>query len=264
MTHLKAKDSRKDVPALVMLFSVFLAGAITALCLSYICNMRLPDRTKAVNHKVTVNPTLIAETPPVSTSTPAVVSTSWDSCILVNATHALPDDYPIHLKTLNNGRNSVDERIYADLQAMLSEGIQEGLSFYICSGYRSREKQEMLYNNKVSKLIENGMTMDDAKSMAVQFVQKPGHSEHETGLALDITSASYTALEVDQENTREIQWLQQHCSTYGFILRYPEDKVHITGVSYEPWHFRYVGKEAAVYMMEHNLTLEEYVQNYPS
>ena len=94
---------------------------------------------------------------------------------------------------------------------------------------------------------------------AARWVALPGTSEHHTGLALDIVSSSYTALTRRQEKTAEQQWLMEHCWEYGFILRYPEEKGDITGIYYEPWHYRYVGREAALEIRDSGLCFEEYL-----
>ena len=95
---------------------------------------------------------------------------------------------------------------------------------------------------------------------AGKWVAVPGTSEHQTGLALDIISSSYQVLDRDQENTAEQRWLMENSYKYGFILRYPSDKSEITGINYEPWHYRYVGKEAAKEIYEKGLCLEEYLE----
>ena len=94
--------------------------------------------------------------------------------------------------------------------------------------------------------------------LTYQQVMPAGHSEHETGLALDITARGNDKLDESQAAEKEIQWLHENCWKYGFILRYPKDKEAVTGISYEPWHFRYVGREAAEYLYENRLTLEEF------
>lgn len=104
-----------------------------------------------------------------------------------------------------------------------------------------------------------GYTRDMAESYASMWVAIPGTSEHHTGLAFDIVASDYVVLDSSQATTRVQQWLMENCHNYGFILRYPEDKVNITGINYEPWHYRYVGVEAATYIMEHGICLEEYL-----
>ena len=117
----------------------------------------------------------------------------------------------------------------------------------------------MLYNQYINK----GYSREKAKELAAQYVAPPGTSEHLTGLAVDLISPdwynTHSSLTSDFENTKQFAWLYAHCAEYGFILRYPKDKVAITGYSYEPWHYRYVGVEAAKEIMSKKICLEEYV-----
>jgi D-alanyl-D-alanine carboxypeptidase len=130
----------------------------------------------------------------------------------------------------------------------------------VCSAYRTHATQVRLHNNKIARLRSAGYSYERAVKEAGRWVAVPGTSEHETGLALDIMSYSYQVLDEKQENTAEQKWFMEHCWEYGFILRYPKDKTEITGIGYEPWHYRYVGREAAAEMKELGLCLEEYIQ----
>ena len=125
--------------------------------------------------------------------------------------------------------------------------------------YRTQAKQQELYENKLQRLIEEGYSYENAVTEAGTVVAVPGTSEHQTGLALDIVDASYQILDQGQEDTLVQQWLIEHSWEYGFVLRYPNAKSEITGIIYEPWHYRYVGREAAREMTELDLCLEEYV-----
>ncbi len=180
------------------------------------------------------------------------------SLLLVNAWCPLPEDYSFEMQALPNGMK-VDARIYEDVMAMLEDCQEAGLSPMVCSAYRSRATQKRLYNNKVARLRSAGYGLETAKMEAARWVALPGTSEHHTGLALDIVSSSYTALTRRQEKTAEQQWLMEHCWEYGFILRYPEEKGDITGIYYEPWHYRYVGREAALEIRDSGLCFEEYL-----
>lgn len=177
---------------------------------------------------------------------------------LVNPWNPVPEGYQVTLKRLS-GINAVDERCDPDLQQMLRDCRKAGYSPVICSSYRTQEKQVYLYNNKVLRLMNQGYTRDGALAEAARAVARPGTSEHQLGLALDIVDYSYQQLDSLQENTATQKWLMEHSWEYGFILRYPEDKSEITGIIYEPWHYRYVGIEAAKEMHETGLCLEEYL-----
>lgn len=167
----------------------------------------------------------------------------------------------IQLKTLSNGQK-VDERIYDELGKMLNDAKAEEMDLIICSSYRTQEKQESLFNAEVSKNINKGYSKSEAEKQAAKWVARPKTSEHQLGLAIDIVSTQYQHLDEKQADTSEQKWLMEHCHEYGFILRYPKEKTEITGVNYEPWHYRYVGKEAAKEIKEKNLTLEEYINSY--
>ena len=178
---------------------------------------------------------------------------------LVNFENTIPKDWKVDLVQLNNGQ-SVDRRIYDDLIAMLQAAKSEGLNPLICSSYRTNEKQEQLYQNKVSEYLSQGYSKVEASDKAAVWVARPGTSEHQLGLAVDIVSTNTQRLDRSQENTVEQQWLIQNSWKYGFVLRYPTNKNSITGVGYEPWHYRYVGKEHAKKINELGVCLEEYVK----
>ena len=142
---------------------------------------------------------------------------------------------------------------------MLADGRKQGLDFWICSAYRTMEKQTDLYNNKVSRLQAEGLSYEEAYRQAGTVVAYPGTSEHNLGLAADIVAKDYQLLDDKQAETPEAKWLEENCWRYGFILRYPTDKTGETGIIFEPWHYRYVGKEAAREIMEQGICLEEYL-----
>ena len=185
-----------------------------------------------------------------------------DLLILVNAWNSIPEDYEPQLVALNNWALSVAEVAYDDLVEMLADGRAEGLRFQICSAYRSRQEQKNLFDEDVNRYMRQGDSQVVAETKAALYTQRPGHSEHHTGLALDIIASSYQILDAGQESTAENRWLREHCHEYGFILRYPEDKEDETGIAYESWHFRYVGHEAAAWLREQDMTLEEYWSRY--
>lgn len=178
---------------------------------------------------------------------------------LVNFENTIPKDWKVDLVQLNNGQ-SVDRRIYDDLIAMLQAAKSEGLNPLICSSYRTNEKQEQLYQNKVSEYLSQGYSKVEASDKAAFWMARPGTSEHQLGLAVDIVSTKNQRLDRSQENTVEQRWLIQNSWKYGFVLRYPTNKNSITGVGYEPWHYRYVGKEHAKKINELGVCLEEYVK----
>lgn len=179
-------------------------------------------------------------------------SLGWN-LMLVNSRYRIPDDYSVELIRLSNGEQ-VDSRIYPDLQEMFDDARGAGYSLFVRAGYRSEEDQEDLMEDKIEAYRQEGYSQREAEHEAEKWVAKPGTSEHELGLAVDINAEGQT------DGNRLYQWLAEHSWKYGFILRYPAEKEEITGIDYEPWHFRYVGKQAAKEMYEKDLCLEEYVQ----
>lgn len=176
---------------------------------------------------------------------------------LVNKENVCPNQlFP--LRTICNGRLEAADILYSDLCQMLKDGSNAGYQFWIASAYRSVDKQQALVNEDVTNAMKQGLCYEDALAKTYEETMPAGYSEHQTGLALDILSSENMKMDISQENTLGNQWLQAHCYKYGFILRYPKEKEDITKISYEPWHFRYVGKKAAQYMRKKQLTLEEF------
>ena len=177
---------------------------------------------------------------------------------LVNPWNPLPADWTVELVSIDNG-HKVDERCYDDLTAMLEACKGAGLRPVVRSSYRSQATQKRLYENKVSQWKGYGYSDADARKKAATIVAPPGTSEHQMGWAVDIVDASYQVLNEKQATMPAQMWLMEHSWEYGFILRYPESKTDVTGIIYEPWHYRYVGKELAAELHECGLTLEEYL-----
>ena len=203
-----------------------------------------------------------APSEPVNTPepTPEIVEIPW-YLTLVNASHPLPDDFTLETEALSNGL-LYDARAIDALNQMLKDCKAAGLQPLACSAYRTIAKQTELFERKINKYIGEGYSYDEAYKIASTIVAIPGTSEHNLGLAIDICTVYYQVLDEGQENTPEQQWLMEHCHEYGFILRYPSDKTELTGIIYEPWHYRYVGVEAATEIMSSGICLEEYHELY--
>ena len=140
---------------------------------------------------------------------------------------------------------------------MQAAAADDGVSLWAISAYRTLERQTELYEEKVAEYQALGYDEEQAKEEAGKWVAVPGTSEHCLGYAMDLCS-----LEDNFEDSAQFQWLQEHCADYGFILRYPKDKVEITKISYEPWHYRYVGSNHAKIIMSQGICLEEYLEQY--
>ncbi len=177
---------------------------------------------------------------------------------LVNGEKPMEEGYEPELVGLKNGLE-IDKRIENNLNEMLAQAKKEGYSIVVCSAYRSVQRQTELFEKEVAKQMKLGKTREQAESEASQNTAKPGTSEHSLGLAVDLVSLKNQILDEKQANTAENKWLMENCASYGFILRFPKDKTEITGVIYEPWHFRYVGVSAAKEIMELGICLEEYL-----
>lgn len=177
--------------------------------------------------------------------------------MLINKQHPISETYEFTLATIK-GSMRCDERIIPELQNMMQAAKKDGVSLVIRSPYRDYERQIYLFNRKIKKYMKSKMSYLESYRMTAQTVTVPGASEHQVGLALDITSDTYTTLTEGFADTEAGKWLADHSYEYGFILRYPDGKEDITGITFEPWHFRYVGKAAAGYIYENDLTLEEF------
>ncbi len=178
--------------------------------------------------------------------------------VLVNPWNYVPEEYTVELGTY--GGYSMAEHIIEPLKQMLADCKAAGHTAIVCSAYRSHEYQINLHNRRIQRFLDQGYSEEDAKREAARRVAVPGTSEHELGLALDIVDINYQNLTEKQETMPAQQWLMENSWKYGFILRYPNEKSEITGIIYEPWHYRYVGTELAKEIHDSGLCLEEYLQ----
>lgn len=193
---------------------------------------------------------------------PSISSLSKDDwqLVLVNKQHPVPDDYQLTLGTIK-GKMQCDVRILDELTEMMKAAKASGINLEVCSPYRDYNKQTVLFNRKIDSYMGKGYSYLEAYKLASMTVTVPGASEHQIGLALDIIGNSYYLLDEGFGESKAGVWLRENCDKYGFILRYPRGKEYITGIQYEPWHFRYVGKAAAANIMERGITLEEFLEN---
>ena len=186
-------------------------------------------------------------------------TSTGETILLVNPWNSLPEDYTVKLRKIDENYLVASEA-YPALQEMLAACKADGCSPVICSAYRTQEYQENLFNKKVKNLMKTGLTREEAEREAGTVVAVPGTSEHQLGYALDIIDYYNWNLDQSQESTKTQQWLMAHSWEYGWILRYPNGKTELTGIIYEPWHYRYVGKELAAELHELDMCLEEYLQ----
>ena len=186
---------------------------------------------------------------------------NYKNLLLVNGSNPLPDnyDYTAELTTIpeeyhNLQLDQINKNIWPYLKAMIDDARSEGVKLYVCSPYRSYNTQKILFDRQVQKQIAAGVPESQAEDKAATIVARPGTSEHHTGLAADMNFTDDAF-----ENTPMFAWLTEHCQDYGFIMRYPKEKIDVTGVIYESWHYRFVGINVAKDIKSKGVTLEEYL-----
>ncbi|MBX8937275.1 MULTISPECIES: M15 family metallopeptidase [Enterococcus] len=171
------------------------------------------------------------------------------------------------LSTLSDNSHQVDSRIAADYEAFSEAATKAGFPLVVISAFRSVESQNEVFNTNVSGLVNgNGMSEEDAIAKTKETITEPGYSEHHTGLAIDVVDQDWyntyssQVLDASYGDQPGAKWIAENAPKYGFIIRYLKDRQDITGITYEPWHIRYVGKENAEYITKHDLTLEEFLK----
>lgn len=189
---------------------------------------------------------------------PKVTDVNADlSKLIVNGKYSLPANYKPQLAEAVKGSGVyLDYRVAPYYQQMYDAALKDGITLTPISGYRSYDRQKNNFENRIKEHMNSGMDKVEATKKAATVIMVPGSSEHNAGLAMDICSLAESF-----ENYKEFQWLDEHAHEYGFILRYPKDERsrEITGVVYEPWHYRYVGVDTAKEIKSKGITLEEYV-----
>lgn len=191
---------------------------------------------------------------------PAINREDWN-LVLINPAHAIEKELEMTFDEVQGFK--FDSRIAGKVRELIAAAKEDGYSLAIVSGYRTMDRSRVLYANKIAEYQAMGYDEATARVEAAKWVAPPGTSEHHSGLAMDIVSGDYytkySDLVEEFENEPEAVWLRENCARFGFILRFPKDKVEVTGINYEPWHFRYVGEEHAAAIMEQGLCLEEYL-----
>ena len=206
---------------------------------------------------------IVAESESKVIVTPAASSADWN-LVLVNRENQLAEEIVMELYLTESGYQ-IDSRIQEPYLQLMEAGKAAGMDFTMVSGYRSIEQQQTNYDVNYQNYLASGLSEEEARTKTEEYIALPHASEHTTGLAVDITSTALanqegnSGLFPDLENYPEGLWLKENAPKFGFVLRYPKEKEAITGINFEPWHFRYVGIENAMYMTEKNLTLEEYI-----
>ena len=182
--------------------------------------------------------------------------------VLVNHTNKMPDDHTFTTKACGSA-TAVNKTLQTEAAdaflAMQAAAAKDGVTIWMQSGYRSVDYQKNLYDQKTQYFRNKGLSEAEAKKQAANIVNPPGYSEHNCGLAADLNSPEHTDLTEGFENTEAFRWLSAHAVEYGFILRYPKNAEAVTEITYEPWHWRYVGPENAALIQQSGLCFEDAV-----
>ena len=217
-----------------------------------------PGRDRADAPAPTAIPTASPEPTP---ALPQVDLDSWE-LRLVDIDHPLGENFAPPSLTLIADNERVDSRIAPAIEKLLEDAHAAGYTTYFCSGYRDYATQYSIYWRHIDQYTAEGMTEQEAHAKTLLAVQYPGCSEHQSGLSADILESRSQNMVPEIGGSGLMLWLEQHCAEYGFVIRYPDGKTDITSIEYEPWHLRYVGQEAARYMMDNDLCLEEFLALY--
>ena len=205
-------------------------------------------------------------TPSYPATGPNGLDANFSQLLLVNAQNPLPEDYDyegnlteIPTKYINGMLKQIDKNVWPYMQAMIDAQRAAETDpknwLYVRSPYRSYATQKMLFTQETDKWLKTGLSSEEAEAKAATVVTRPGTSEHNTGF-----SADFNIAEDSFESTPMFTWMQEHAADYGFVLRFPKDKQEITGITYESWHYRFVGINNAKEMNRLNMCLEEYVE----
>lgn len=207
-------------------------------------------------------PTKLTEEEKLVQSLPKDSSLEDWNLLLVGPQYALPETFEPRLVEVDN-EQFIDERIEEAWYSWKEAALEAGHRLFFASGYRSIEHQRVNFNNTYESYLNEGYSKEEALDRTKDYLTEPGHSEHHTGLALDIVDEEWivagNGLLPEYDTQASQQWLVETMADYGFILRYPAQKEEITDIQYESWHFRFVGEENAQYIVEHDLVLEEYI-----
>ncbi len=205
-------------------------------------------------------------TPSYPATGPNGLDANFSQLLLVNAQNPLPEKYDYEgnltempTKYINGMLKQIDKDVWPYMQAMIDAQRAAETNpknwLYVRSPYRSYSTQKMLFTQETNKWLKTGLSSEEAETKAATVVTRPGTSEHNTGF-----SADFNIAEDSFESTAMFTWMQEHAADYGFVLRFPKDKQEITGITYESWHYRFVGINNAKEMNRLNMCLEEYVE----
>lgn len=285
MAKHKKRKSKNNTKMIIfwMFFACIILVALLVRGVIWLMDMGdTPPSDTQITATTTVSTTVATTVPTTDTTTttkPTTVATApqkryiqpaggdW-KLKLANDWNTLPADYDSSFTAVEYGKGLTgklfDSRAVDALRDMLTAANTENpnLRLQPVSCFRSVALQKSLYERQVNTQLKKGYSQEKAEEVAATIVKRPGQSEHNTGLAVDLGGSGNYSLVQSFENTASFKWLIAHCADYGFILRFPKNKETITGVIYEPWHYRYVGVDAAKEIMRDGLCLEEYLEKY--
>lgn len=237
---------------LIGLVMIAATTAVFVTVFNHLDTIQAKSTEEKSSSAVTSAPSVNSETKNAWVQNKTVRQSSDWQLVLVNFNNKMPDDFK---QTIVHQFNmDMESRIVTPYQKMHDAALKDNIHIWLSSGYRNYDKQQKLYMDEIQAFRKTGLSYEDAVSKAGKSVARPGYSEHNTGLAIDINGVLDSF-----DGTPAFQWMQKHAQEYGFILRYPKDKQDITEIKFEPWHYRYVGVENAKKMKELNMCLEEYV-----
>lgn len=235
---------------------VFVVIVLPIIVIFFIINKANSKNSQEVNSEISkqTEETTQSTSENTTETTNIDVTTDW-RIRLANYDNILPENFEVELADIDSTRQ-FDARAIKYLKNMINDMKKDGhTSIWVQSSYRSVARQKELYENSINKYLKQGKTQEEAEKLTDEYINKPGSSDHNLGLAVDFNYVDNTFADTD-----EYKWLLENAKNYGFILRYPKDKEDITKIAYESWHWRYVGEEHAKKMNELNMCLEEYVE----
>lgn len=244
------KLNKKKVAITIAIFVLLIIWIVKITIKDEAIETSIPDNNQKTNTTAVANQELPQEEqPPVKKEI-----TEWN-LRLANFENVLPEDFTVEVANIDETRQ-FDARAITYLNQMINDMKKDGVKdIWVQSAYRSVERQKELYDNSVNKYLKQGKSQEEAERLTDEYINKPGSSDHNLGLAVD-----FNYVNNEFEETKAFTWLKKHAENYGFILRYPSDKEDITKIAYESWHWRYVGEDHAKKMNELNMCLEEYVE----
>ena len=252
----KRKLNKKKVAAVIILFIII----VLLIRKGTKHNKTVETATQTNSNKESSDNNITEEVQSNTTENNQSVETSkkkiddW-RLTLANYDNLLPEDFTVKVSNIDKTRQ-FDSRAIDELNDMMNAMKKDGVTnVWVQSAYRSVARQKELYDNSVKKYLQQGKTQEEAEKLTDEYINKPGSSDHNLGLAVDSNYVDNKFEKLDG-----FKWLKNNAENYGFVLRYPKDKEDITKIAYESWHWRYVGVEHAKKMNDLNMCLEEYIE----